>query len=527
MPIVPLPIFEQEADPKARGLTEEQAQSLKPPAVPESVVVRYGYMRQIAELPFELDFVPNCHTRLVIKSPRGTELADVLSRSCSSKSCGNVLTHDDIQDYIEQSGGRKYPFTNKGKVIRLANVSDQARMKELEGKKRPYLNRSSEVADELGLDMMFIEAEPILGEERLTLYFKSYDRVDFRELVRVLAREFKTRIEMRQVGARDEARLVADYERCGQHCCCRQFLKVLNRVPMRTAKVQKATLDPLKISGRCGRVMCCLLYEDVTYQDLKQNLPHKQARVGTIEGPGIVIDTQIITQLVLVELEHDHSRIAVKVDELLDPESCPPPKTRNAYAARSSASGRFNGNHDQGAESNGTVQSESDSRIETDMAPAIQDGTTAPQPRADTDSGQPQPSEPKPLRRGRGNQGQSRASRSQAGLQTTNEPGAAPGNRKSSSQPAEGGSGPNDSVVSTGDDPTDEALASSSDSVQTSRPAGGPNDSGLHDSDQLDARKSHKSRRRRSRGGRSGRRQHGKRQGRHKRHGGDRGGGAG
>src|SRR5690606_33298299 len=119
--------------------------------------------------------------------------------------------------------------------------------------------------------------------------------------------------------------LTADYERCGQHCCCKQFLKVLKPVSMRAAKIQKATLDPLKISGRCGRLMCCLRYEEATYDELKKRLPHRRTRVGTPEGPGIVIDGQILTQLVLVELERDGSRIAVPVENLMPPDECPSP----------------------------------------------------------------------------------------------------------------------------------------------------------------------------------------------------------
>jgi hypothetical protein len=142
-------------------------------------------------------------------------------------------------------------------------------------------------------------------------------------LLKSLASEFSARIEMRQVGGRDEARLVADYEKCGQHCCCKNFLKVLKPVSMRSAKVQKATLDPLKISGRCGRLMCCLRYEDQTYDDLKKRLPHRKTRVGTSEGPGIVLDSKILVQLVLVQLEEDGREIAVPVEELCDPDNCP------------------------------------------------------------------------------------------------------------------------------------------------------------------------------------------------------------
>jgi hypothetical protein len=94
---------------------------------------------------------------------------------------------------------------------------------------------------------------------------------------------------------------------------------------MRTAKQQKQTLDPKKISGRCGRLMCCLRYEDQTYRDLKKNLPHKKTRVGTAEGPGIVLEGKILTQLVLVELEHDKRQVAFPIEELSDPETCPRP----------------------------------------------------------------------------------------------------------------------------------------------------------------------------------------------------------
>jgi hypothetical protein len=185
--------------------------------------------------------------------------------------------------------------------------------------------------------MKLVEVELILGGELVTFYYMSDHRVDFRELVRRLASECKTRIEMRQVGARDEARLVADYERCGQYCCCKSFLKVLKPVSMRAAKLQKATLDPLKISGRCGRLMCCLRYEDATYKELKNSLPRKNTRVGTSEGPGVVIDGKILVQLVLVRLEHDDREIAVPVEELMDPETCPKPGEALAAEAEADA----------------------------------------------------------------------------------------------------------------------------------------------------------------------------------------------
>src|SRR5690606_17851123 len=110
------------------------------------------------------------------------------------------------------------------------------------------------VAQNLALPMKFVTCEHLLGGERIIFHFMSEERVDFRELVRQLAQEYHTRIELHQVGARDEARLVADYEICGRECCCRNFLKKLRQVNMKMAKLQKATLDPTKVSGRCGRL---------------------------------------------------------------------------------------------------------------------------------------------------------------------------------------------------------------------------------------------------------------------------------
>ena len=153
---------------------------------------------------------------------------------------------------------------------------------------------------------------------------------ELRDIVRELGHAFGVRVEPRMVGARDEARLVADYEKCGQYCCCKNFLKVLKPISMKSAKVQKATLDPLKISGRCGRLMCCLRYEDSTYEDLKKNLPRKKSRVGTPEGDGIVMDTQILTQLALVLLDEPGPdgkmrEVAIPVENLEPPKNAVAP----------------------------------------------------------------------------------------------------------------------------------------------------------------------------------------------------------
>ena len=142
---------------------------------------------------------------------------------------------------------------------------------------------------ERNLPMKLASVEHLLGGSKIIFYFLAEGRVDFRELVKDLAQEYHTRIEMRQIGVRDEARLLADYEHCGRELCCKTFIKNLEPVTMKMAKNQKATLDPTKISGRCGRLMCCLRFEDSVYEDLRSGLPGMGVRVATAEGEGEVV----------------------------------------------------------------------------------------------------------------------------------------------------------------------------------------------------------------------------------------------
>jgi cell fate regulator YaaT (PSP1 superfamily) len=324
MKIQPLSVFEADADPHNRdALTDAEAYARLEP--PKTIVVKFGSMGLIGEYTYGGDAKPGCGTKMVARTHRGTELTEMLTTTCDNSGCTKSISRNEMMTYIEDSGGKDYPFFKNGRVLRVATIEDLNEQSGLETIRKEAVAVCKKHIAELDLDMKLVEAEPILGGELLTYYYMAEDRVDFRELVQLLAAHFKARIEMRQVGARDEARLVADYERCGQHCCCKTFLKVLKPVSMRAAKLQKATLDPLKISGRCGRLMCCLRYEDESYRELKSRLPHKKTRVGTSEGPGTVVDSKILVQLVLVRLEHDEREIAVPVEELLDPDECPSP----------------------------------------------------------------------------------------------------------------------------------------------------------------------------------------------------------
>lgn len=321
MSIFPLPQFEADADPTDRQMTDEERYARL--ESPSTIVVRVGSMRRVAEYPYKGDAKPGCGSKLVAKTHRGIELVEMLTTTCPNAGCGKSVTRSEMLDYIKASGGKDYPFRTDGRILRVATIEDMNDWSAVKATSLEKVKVVKRLVAEHGLEMSVVDVEPILGQEQLTVYYMSEDRVDFRDLVKALAGEFGTRIEMRQVGGRDEARLTADYEKCGQHCCCKNFLKVLKPVSMRSAKTQKASLDPLKISGRCGRLMCCLRYEDETYADLKKRLPHRKTRVGTPEGPGIVLDSKILVQLVLVKLEADGREVAVPVEELCDPDNCP------------------------------------------------------------------------------------------------------------------------------------------------------------------------------------------------------------
>jgi cell fate regulator YaaT (PSP1 superfamily) len=321
MTIVPLPQFEE--DLKAH-LDEEDRRAYEALKPPRSVVVRFGALKYIGEFPYTGDARPGCGSRLVVRTFRGTEIGEMLTSTCPNSGCSKSVSRQEMLRYIENSGGRDYPFFTDGRVLRIATKEDLEVQAAIEQSRHELRLRAREIAQRLRLSCRIVDVEPILGGECITVYCCSEERVDLRDLGRELSHAFRARVELRHVGARDEARITADYEKCGQYCCCKNFLKVLKPVSMKSAKVQKATLDPLKISGRCGRLMCCLRYEDATYEELAKRLPRKKSRVGTPEGDGVVIGTQILTQLVLVELDAPDSagkprQIAVPVEELTPP----------------------------------------------------------------------------------------------------------------------------------------------------------------------------------------------------------------
>jgi len=280
-----------------------------------TAVVRYGYMKSVGEFQYPGDNMRfGCGAQVIIHTNRGIEMGEMVSVTCDG--CDKCVSRDQIREYISNSGPSYFHFSN-GRILRLATPEDISDWEHIRAESLRKKRFCAEQSAKAGLDMKVIECEHLFGGERIIFYFMAEGRIDFRTLVRGLADEFQTRIEMRQVGARDEARLLADYETCGRECCCKNFLKELRPISMKMAKMQKATLDPAKVSGRCGRLKCCLRYEHTTYEDLNRKLPNVGRKVYTENGPAMVVARQILTQLLQVQTE-DGGRFTVALEDLID-----------------------------------------------------------------------------------------------------------------------------------------------------------------------------------------------------------------
>jgi cell fate regulator YaaT (PSP1 superfamily) len=187
-------------------------------------------------------------------------------------------------------------------IIRRASKQDFERMARLFARHDDVLKRCSELVKSHNLPMHLVKAEYSFDGSRLTFYFTADNRVDFRLLVRDLARTFRSRIELRQIGARDEARLLGGIGPCGRILCCASFLPDYARVSIKMAKDQDLPLNPAKISGVCGRLLCCLSYEHQQYLDMKADLPARDSWVQTPDGPGEVVTVNVLRESVLVRL---------------------------------------------------------------------------------------------------------------------------------------------------------------------------------------------------------------------------------
>jgi len=204
----------------------------------------------------------------------------------------------------------------------LMTVVRQAESEDLEEARRNLekeaLSKCNEMAEQLGLKMKPLAARYDSRSERLTIFFSAEERVDFRDLVRKLSRALERRIELRQVGSRDEAKLLGGIGKCGYPLCCQNSLTSFASVSIKMAKEQNLALNPMKISGICGRLLCCLAYENKEYADVRKQMPQLKHEVSTSWGKGRVISTNLLKETVTIQLD-DGTVKEVALDELIHP----------------------------------------------------------------------------------------------------------------------------------------------------------------------------------------------------------------
>ncbi|AEE95586.1 PSP1 domain-containing protein [Mahella australiensis] len=204
------------------------------------------------------------------------------------------------------------------KVIRIATDEDRQMMKENEIKTREAFEKCCQKIAEHDIHMKLIDAEYTFDRNKLIFYFTAEERVDFRDLVKELAGIFKTRIELRQIGVRDEAKMLGGLGPCGRPVCCNGFLGEFEPVSIKMAKEQDLALNPSKISGMCGRLMCCLKYEESFYEQQLRKLPKCNASVITPKGTGIVTEVNVILDKVKVKLERPDDSFELEVFDASD-----------------------------------------------------------------------------------------------------------------------------------------------------------------------------------------------------------------
>lgn len=200
------------------------------------------------------------------------------------------------------------------RIIRIADEKDHIQHEENLKKKKRAMDLCQEKIDKHGLVMKLIDVEYTFDNSKIVFYFTADGRVDFRELVKDLAGVFKMRIELRQIGVRDEAKMLGGIGSCGRDLCCHSWLSDFQPVSIKMAKVQNLSLNPSKISGICGRLMCCLKYENDIYMEFRKGMPDIGEKVKTPDGLGKVVDTKLLEREVKVRLYLDEKPRSKKDD---------------------------------------------------------------------------------------------------------------------------------------------------------------------------------------------------------------------
>lgn len=200
------------------------------------------------------------------------------------------------------------------KILRKATSADLKQIDENRIKAKEALSICEKKITEHNLEMKLVEVEYSFDRSKIIFYFTAEGRIDFRALVKDLAKVFKARIELRQIGVRDEARFLGGFGPCGRSLCCATFLKDFEPVTIKMAKEESLPLNPTKLSGLCGRLMCCLAFEHETYSILSRGLPKEGEHVHTPQGKGIVISVNILKRSYTVKLE-DERQIEITLKE--------------------------------------------------------------------------------------------------------------------------------------------------------------------------------------------------------------------
>ncbi len=234
------------------------------------------------------------HDIVIVESERGIDYGSVISDI-------ERVTAEKIKGVIKS-------------VIRVATSADLEQITKIRQEIKSVFTTAQKKMQERKLLMKLVEAEYSFDRSKVMFYFTAEGRIDFRELVRDLAHLFKARIELKQIGVRDEVKMFGGYGTCGRNLCCASFLKDFEPVTIRMAKQQNMPLNPEKISGLCGRLMCCLGYEYQTYKEFSKCLPKVGQYIETPEGKGRVIAVHILKQTVEVELE-DERKVEISLKE--------------------------------------------------------------------------------------------------------------------------------------------------------------------------------------------------------------------
>ncbi len=225
----------------------------------------------------------------VVDTVRGTEMGEVM------------LPNRDVAEEMVVSPLKP--------VIRKANNNDFKKLEEIKKKQQKAMSVCREKIAQHKLDMNLVDVEYTFDENKILFYFTADGRVDFRELVKSLASVFKTRIELRQIGVRDEAKMLGGIGVCGRPVCCNAFLGDFQPVSIKMAKEQNLSLNPTKISGTCGRLMCCLKYEQSTYEEMLKFVPRVDAVVKTPDGKGVVVENNVLGGTIKVKIEDDERTV--------------------------------------------------------------------------------------------------------------------------------------------------------------------------------------------------------------------------